>query len=57
MKKLEALKVGGSKEKKKEKKHVLWGEKLIFLAIFSSLLVLCTSKMISKAWGSAPMTF
>jgi hypothetical protein len=51
MRKFEALKVGGvQREEKKGKKHVLKVGKLIFLlAIFSLLLFICTSKMISKA--------
>jgi hypothetical protein len=41
----------GPKRKKKEKKHVF------LLVIFSLLLFLCTSKMISRAWGRSPVTF
>jgi len=56
MKKIDALKVGGVQ--KEEKKHVLWVGKFIFLlAIFSLFLFICTSKMISRAWGSTPITF
>jgi hypothetical protein len=40
----------GPKRRKKEKKHVLKVGKLVFLlVIFSLLLFLCTSKMISRA--------
>jgi hypothetical protein len=58
MKTLEALKIGGVQREKKGKKHVLWDGKLIFLlVIFSLLLFICTSKIISRAWGSAPIIF
>jgi len=56
MRKLEALKVGEVQREKK--KQVLRVGKLIFLlVIFSLLLFICTSKMISRAWGSDPITF
>jgi hypothetical protein len=60
MRKLEALKVGGvqREEKKRKKRGVLWVRKLIgLLAIFLLFLFICTSKIISKAWGSALITF
>jgi hypothetical protein len=58
MKKWEAMKVGGVQREEKGKKSVSWVEKLIFLlAMFSLLLFVCTSKMISGAWGSALITF
>jgi hypothetical protein len=47
MKNLEVLKIGGVQ--RKEKKHILWVGKLIsLLVIFSLLLFLSTSKMISR---------
>ncbi len=57
MRKLEALNVRGVQREEK-KKGVLWVEKILFfLAIFSLLIFICTSKMISGAWGSTPITF
>jgi hypothetical protein len=57
MNKLWGLKVGGVQTEEK-KMCVLKVRKLIFLlVIFSLLLFLCTSKMISKAWDSANITF
>jgi hypothetical protein len=56
MKKLKALKV--AKRRKKEKKHVLWVGKLIFLlVIYLLFLFICTSKMTSRAWDKAPIAF
>jgi hypothetical protein len=58
MKKLWALKVRkGPKRGKKQKKSVLQVGIFFFLAIFSLLIFLCTSKMISRAWGSTLITF
>jgi hypothetical protein len=52
MRKLEALKVGGvqkEEKKKKEKNTFCELESFFFLAIFSLLFFICTSKMLSKA--------
>jgi hypothetical protein len=55
MRKLKALKVRGVQREKKRKKTCLWDGKLIFLlAIVLLCLFICTSKMISRAWGSTP---
>jgi len=44
-------------KRRRGKKRVLKVGKLIFLlVIFSLLLFLCISKMISKPWDSAPIT-
>ncbi len=44
--------------KRRKKKHIFKVEKLILLlVIFSLILFICTSKMISRARGSAPITF
>jgi hypothetical protein len=51
MKKLEALKIRKVQkegEKKKEARFMSW-KAFFFLAIFSLLIFLCTSKMISQA--------
>jgi len=56
MRKLEALKVGGFQREEKGKKiHLVTWE--VYFLFFSLLLFLCTSKMISKASGSALITF
>jgi hypothetical protein len=50
MKKLEALKVGGVQKEKKGKRTCFMSWKaILLLTIFSLLLFICTSKMISRA--------
>jgi hypothetical protein len=58
MRNLEALKIRGVQRERKRKKCILRVGKFLFLlAIVSSLILICNSKMISKALGSAPITF
>jgi hypothetical protein len=59
MRKLEALKVGEvqREEKKKEKEFCELESLFCLFAVFSLLLFGCTSKMISRALGSIPITF
>jgi hypothetical protein len=57
-KKLWSLKIRGvQKEKKRKKKTHLVGWKAYFSCYFFHYSLFCTSKMISKAWGNALVTF
>jgi hypothetical protein len=55
LKNYEVWKLEGSKEGKNGEKRV--GKFISLLVIFSLLIFLCTSKMISKAWGNVLVTF
>jgi hypothetical protein len=60
MRKLKALKIRGVQREEKMKKMCFVGCKAFFfspLVIYSLLLFICTSQMISRAGGSASITF
>ncbi len=48
---------GPKRRKNKNKTCFVNWKASFFLVIFSLILFFCTSKMISRAWGSAPITF
>jgi hypothetical protein len=47
----------GPRRKKKKNRFVSWKSLFFFFLFFHYSFFLCTSKMISRAWGSAPIAF